>query len=105
MFLRLSRASKACHYPNFCTKWMFTSSACGAGDRIKPCLYPHFDAFLARGCGRQNRAWGGASAEPQVYGVSTYQARGAGGSFLSCFIIIEIGPMAVARSAGLCDKS
>src|SRR5262245_38422093 len=53
---------------------------------LKPCQYLHFDAFLARGCGRQNIAWGGASAEPQVYGVSTHQARGAGGSFLSCAI-------------------
>src|SRR5262247_2841102 len=58
----------------------------GSWGMVKACLYPHFDAFLARGCGRQNRAWGGASAEPQVYGVSTHQARGAGGSFLSCAI-------------------
>src|SRR5262245_6699206 len=57
----------------------------GVGSK-EPCLYSHFDAFLARGCGRQNIAWGGASAEPQVYGVSTHQARGAGGSFLSCDI-------------------
>src|SRR6266545_5186230 len=35
---------------------------------------------------RQNRAWGGASAEPQEYGVSTHQAREVGGSFLSCAI-------------------
>src|SRR5215813_11419253 len=35
---------------------------------------------------RQHRAWGGASAEPQVYGVSTHQAREVGGSFLSCAI-------------------
>jgi hypothetical protein len=35
---------------------------------------------------RQNRAWGGASAEPQEHGVSTHQAREAGGSFLSCAI-------------------
>jgi hypothetical protein len=31
---------------------------------------------------RQNRAWGGALAEPQEYGVSAHQAREAGGSFL-----------------------
>src|SRR6266508_1579815 len=35
---------------------------------------------------KEHSCWGGASAEPQVYGVSTYQARGAGGSFLSCAI-------------------
>src|SRR6266508_2153593 len=35
---------------------------------------------------RQNRAWGGASAEPQEYGVSTHKAREVGGSFLSCAI-------------------
>ena len=29
------------------------------------CRYPHFDALLARGCGRQSKAWGGALAEPQ----------------------------------------
>src|SRR5262245_86423 len=60
-----------------------------AGVRVETCLYLHFDAFLARGCGRQNRAWGGASAEPQVDGVSTHQARGAGGSFLSCALPIK----------------
>src|SRR5215510_4286579 len=53
---------------------------------LKPCLYAHFDAFLARGCGRQHKSWSGASAEPQVYCVSTHQARGAGDSFLSCAI-------------------
>jgi hypothetical protein len=53
-----SPALKACHYPNFCAKWMFTSSACGAGDRIKP--------GVKRG-----------SAEPQEYGVSAHQAREA----------------------------
>src|SRR5262245_19025996 len=57
----------------------------GVGSK-EPCLYPHLDAILARGCGRQNIAWGGASAEPQEYVVSTHQARGAGGSFLSCAI-------------------
>jgi len=31
---------------------------------------------------RQHKAWGEALAEPQEYGVSTHQARGAGGSFL-----------------------
>jgi hypothetical protein len=68
---------------------------------------PTFDAFLARGCGRQNIAWGGASAEPQVYGVSMHQARRSGRQLfvMRHFIIIEIGPMAVARFAGLCDKS
>src|SRR5262249_42661307 len=51
-----------CHYPNFCTKWLYTSSACGAGDRIKP------------GVER-------ASAEPQEYVISAHQAREAGDSF------------------------
>src|SRR5262249_48371285 len=32
------------------------------------------------------KAWGGPSAEPQVYSVSTHQARVAGVSFLSCAI-------------------
>src|SRR5262245_37503904 len=32
------------------------------GTRCHPCHYPHFYAFLARGCGRQNKAWGGAPA-------------------------------------------
>jgi hypothetical protein len=66
---------------------------------MKPCHYPHFDAFLARGCGRQHRAWSGALAEPQEYGVSTHQARGCGRQLfvIRHFIIIEIEPMAVAR--------
>src|SRR5215468_9003168 len=103
MLIGIRRQIKA-SYPNFCTKRVGciparerTPYSCGSTPAyLKPakpsykallsCLYPHFDAFLARGCGRQNRAWGGASAEPQVYGVSTHQARGAGGSFLSCDI-------------------
>jgi hypothetical protein len=53
---------KAYHYPNFCAKWTFTFSACGAGGRIEP------------GVER-------VSAEPQEYGINAYQARKAGGSF------------------------
>jgi hypothetical protein len=36
-----------------------------AGGSIKPCHYPHFDEFLARGCGRQNIAWGSAALHPR----------------------------------------
>src|SRR5919106_6629336 len=34
---------------------------------------------------RQNKAWGGALAEPQEYDVSANQAREAGGGFSSLF--------------------
>ena len=77
-----------------CLMALYTSPN-GCGLQLPPwalcsCHYPHFyDMWVrisARGCGRQNRAWGGASAEPQEYGESTHQARGAGGSFLSCAI-------------------
>ena len=69
------------------------------GPVLYSCHYPQFDAFLARGCGRQHKAWGGALAEPQEYGVNTHQACEAGGSFL--LFAIEIEPMAVARIRGL----
>src|SRR5262249_33776448 len=39
---------------------------------------------------RQSRAWGGASAEPQEYGVSAHQAREAGGSFLLFDITLSL---------------
>jgi hypothetical protein len=61
------RGFTPCHYPNFCAKFVFTFSACGAGVRIEP------------GVER-------ASAEPQEYVVTTHQARKAGGSFLLCAI-------------------
>src|SRR5262249_17114167 len=40
---------------------------------LLPCHYPHFytkrvSFILARGCRRQHKAWGGASAEPQEFG-------------------------------------
>jgi len=59
--------------------------------------------ILARGCGRQHRAWGGALAEPQEYGVSKHQARGWGRQLfvIRYFVIIEIESMAVARIRGL----
>ncbi len=38
--------------------------------------------FLSLRSRRQNRAWGGALAEPQEYGVSIHRAREAGDSFL-----------------------
>src|SRR5215510_8612689 len=67
---------------------------------------PHYDAFLARGCGRQHKAWGRASAELQEYGVSTHQARGAGGSFLLFAISssLRLSQWLSPASAGLRDK-
>src|SRR5215475_15561736 len=35
------------------------------GGGMEPCYYPHFDAFLARGCGRQHKAWGVAQRNPR----------------------------------------
>jgi hypothetical protein len=57
----LARRFNSCRYLNFCAKRLFTFSACGAGDRVKP------------GVERD-------SAEPQVWRASYQQAREAGDS-------------------------
>ena len=74
-----------------------------AGDRVKPYHYPHFDAFLARGCGRQHKAWGGAlAAAPGIWRKYTSSPRSGRQLFvIRHFMIIEIEPMAVARIRGL----
>jgi len=47
---------------------------------IKERVFKRSDLSLRSG--RQHKAWGGAEAEPQEYGVTAHQAREAGGSFL-----------------------
>src|SRR5262245_30488627 len=56
----------------------------GSWGMVKACHYPYFDEFLARGCWRQNKAWGGARQRgtPGVRRNQSHQARKAGGSFL-----------------------
>jgi hypothetical protein len=57
---------------------------------------------------RQNRAWGGARQRgtPGILCKHTSSLRSGRQLFvIRYFIIVEIGPMAVARFAGWCDKS
>jgi len=71
---------------NFCAKWMFTSSACGAGGRIEP------------GVER--------SGTPGIWRNHTSSPRSGRQLFvIRHFMIIEIGPIAAARFAGWDDKS
>src|SRR5215475_6741162 len=61
--------------------------------------------ILARECGRQSKAWGGARqrATPGLWRNQSHQARECGRQFfvVRAFIIIEVASIAVARLAGL----
>jgi hypothetical protein len=54
---------------------------------------------------RHSRDWGGASAEPQEYGIRAHQTREAGGGFLSCAISSSLNQWLSGGFAGLRDKS
>jgi hypothetical protein len=50
------------------------------GEQSATCHFPRFDVFLARGCGRQRKAWGaarqrGTPGTTGIYGASPRSGR------------------------------
>jgi len=60
-----------------------------AGGGIEPCHYPHFDALLARGCGRQHKA---LSLPTFFLFAPEAQRRLAGGETTGKPVIIAFAP-------------
>jgi hypothetical protein len=74
-----------------------------SGTVWQTCRCPHFGAFLARGRGRRDRAWGGAlAATPRIWRKRTSSPRSGRPFVIRHFRIIEIAPnSAGAYSASL----